>query len=295
MSIRKAAILLCMTVFCSLIAGCGSSQHAEPQSVEDGREAKLEAAYAEAESLEHAGEYEQAADYYESLGTFRDSAERLEFVRLEKIRVQIRNTEPGDIITLGSFEQDDDISDGSEEIEWEVLEKEGDRLLVISRYALYSLPFNEKNEEVAWESSSIRKWLNGEFYDSAFSDDEKKLILLSTLEPAVNKVYKNVSAGDETEDHIFLLGASEAEKYFTSRDELMCLPTAYAVSSGAWTTEEYTDASGERTCFWWLRSPGNNEKQAAYVHMEGTINLNGTMVSYGNRTARPALWIGPLN
>ena len=49
----------------------------------------------------------------------------------------------GDSIVFGAYEQDDDESNGKEPIEWLVLEKKNNRLLVISRYALDCKRYNE--------------------------------------------------------------------------------------------------------------------------------------------------------
>ena len=54
-------------------------------------------------------------------------------------------------------------------------------MLVISRYGLDCKPYNTEYEEITWETCSLRSWLNGEFYETAFIPEEKNVILPSSL------------------------------------------------------------------------------------------------------------------
>ena len=42
-------------------------------------------------------------------------------------------------------------------------------------------------------------------------------------------------------------------------------------------------------CWWWLRSPGNNQNNAANVNNDGGVNENGNNVNNDNNAVRPAL------
>ncbi len=42
-------------------------------------------------------------------------------------------------------------------------------------------------------------------------------------------------------------------------------------------------------CWWWLRSPGNNQNNAANVNNDGDVNENGNNVNNSNNAVRPAL------
>ena len=87
----------------------------------------------------------------------------------------------GDIITFGRYEQDGNTVNDPEAIEWQVLEVEDGHALLISKYALDEKKYNEKYENVTWETCTLRAWLNGEFYNSAFSSEEKGQIRQVTL------------------------------------------------------------------------------------------------------------------
>ncbi|MBP3696995.1 MAG: hypothetical protein J6J45_05560, partial [Clostridia bacterium] len=70
------------------------------------------------------------------------------------------DTQVGDYITFGSYEQDNDLSNGKEPIEWLVLDKQDGKVLVISKYALDAKPYNDEYVDVTWETCTLRSWLN---------------------------------------------------------------------------------------------------------------------------------------
>ena len=78
----------------------------------------------------------------------------------------VQNVEVGDVIKFGSYEQDDDTSNGKEEIEWIVLEKDNASILLISKYGLDCQPFYTSLTDVTWETCSLRTWLNGTFLNT---------------------------------------------------------------------------------------------------------------------------------
>lgn len=92
----------------------------------------------------------------------------------------------GLVFTLGKYEQDDNTSNGMEDIEWIILAKEDNKILVTSKWALDQKPYNETRTDVTWENCTLRQWLNGSFYDTAFTEDEKSHILSSTISDREN-------------------------------------------------------------------------------------------------------------
>ena len=303
--------LLCVAVLTAflLLPGCRSSDYrtasayleegsyAQAREVflslgdyEDSAEKVLACDYGLADALLAQGNYEEAIAAFGALNGYGDSAEKVFAACVGLERATLSSAAAGDIIPFGAYEQDADLGNGAEPIQWIVLERDGDKLFLLSLYALDSKAYNKTWTDVTWETCTLRSWLNGEFYQSAFSDVEQELILLTDLTADANDKYKT-EAGNNTQDKVFLLGMSEARQYFDTDTERMCVPTPYAIEQGAWAQDDYTNEKGEATCFWWLRSPGNDLNHGAYVHLEGNINTNGTLVSYGNRTARPAIWV----
>ena len=52
----------------------------------------------------------------------------------------------------------------------------------MSVYALDCEKYNDIDESVTWETCTLRKWLNEEFYNEAFSSNDKSIIRLTDLE-----------------------------------------------------------------------------------------------------------------
>ena len=98
----------------------------------------------------------------------------------------------GDHFFLGSYEQDNDLTNGQEPIEWRVLQIENGEMLAIAEYALDSQPYNNKGGHARWNKASLRTWLSTEFYNTAFADAEKQLIITKELK---NWEEKNSCAG----------------------------------------------------------------------------------------------------
>ena len=90
--------------------------------------------------------------------------------------------------------------------------------------------------------------------------------------------------GNATQDQVFLLSITEADKYFSSDSARQCEPTDYAVANGVGVN------SSSGNCSWWLRSPGYDQNRAADVYSDGDVSEYGGNV-HVNSAVRPALWI----
>ena len=193
----------------------------------------------------------------------------------------------GSIIKLGKYEQDNNTSNGSEDIEWIVLAKDIDKMLVISDKAIDCKPYNTSSANVTWETCSLRNWLNNDFINSAFSATEKTMISSVKVSADKNPDY-DTDAGNDTEDKVFLLSIEEANRYFKYDSERRCIPTEYAKANGAFTYK----IDGTTNCFWWLRSQGGcSNKSASVVNSDGTVNKYGNAVDDNRDCVRPAMWI----
>lgn len=189
--------------------------------------------------------------------------------------------EVGSTLLMGRYKQNDKAPRGDKGIEWTVLDKSGTSILVISKYALDALPYNNSFTEVTWETCSLRKWLNETFFSNAFSSDEQEAIRNTTVTADKNPSF-GTSSGNNTTDKVFLLSITEVNKYFTS-DSAKCMGTEYCNAQRA-----LEDDSG---VYWWLRSPGGSSNHAAGVTDYGFVDNYGLGVNYSNIAVRPALWI----
>lgn len=140
--------------------------------------------------------------------------------------VVLKDAKIGDIVQMGTYEQDGD-AETEDPICWDVLDKDGDAMLLISHDVIAYQRFSDSFKCVIWEDSQIRTWLNQEFYAEAFDETEQASIRETTLEnPSTVGFAAHVDpSGDvqvresrpDTKDKIFLLSWKEAEQYYGNR------------------------------------------------------------------------------
>ena len=200
--------------------------------------------------------------------------------------VSISDAKIGDYIIFGEYEQDNNKANGAEDIEWIVLSEANNSLLVVSRYCLDITCWNSDNKFVTWEDSEHRAWLNGSFYENAFSSSEKNKIMFTNTDntitiPDSNKMDTGVI------DHVFLLSLNEVNRYMDNAniDKRACA-SEYCKSLGAGTVDNgYT--------FWSTRTPNVSNDGYITVAVFGDVTSDrpdGTSV-VGHMTTRPAMWI----
>lgn len=200
------------------------------------------------------------------LDDYKDSKEQL--YKLSNSHPEILQV--GDSIFFGKYYQKNSIE--KDRIEWTILEKDNDKALVLSKYCLDSQPFSNIVTDDNWEKSSLRKWLNGDFYDCAFSEEnEKNSVILSIESEALN-------------DKIFLLSEDEVYRYLPIESDRVGYVTSYATTKGVQLKEN-------RSCWWWLRDSDGTSLHAKVVSFDGKISENGLFVTDNDNAVRPAMWI----
>ncbi|MBR5647087.1 MAG: hypothetical protein IKX23_10655 [Treponema sp.] len=160
-----------------------------------------------------------------------------------------------------------------------------------------------------YENSSIRAYLTGDFYNTAFTTEEQNAIAITTV---INDARSTNPDGDSnvmlwnngenqyasdtaTSDKIFLLSEQEVTKddygfatynaYGTDSTRIRKV-TAFARESGTWVS---TDSGYEDGGYWWLRSPiYTNSITARYVYIYGYAYYN-LIVNYAYMGVVPAL------
>lgn len=198
--------------------------------------------------------------------------------------VHLKNVEIGDTVLFGSYEQDNDDTNGKEDIEWIVLAKNDNKMLLLALYGLDAKAYNNNHTSITWETSTLRYWLNDAFYNAAFGAGEKGMICDTTVTADRNPSFSTYQ-GNDTVDKVFLLSASEADTYLSGRDIIICAPTKYALAQGGWRSPD------NGNCWWWLRTQGNRTSRATDVYSVGTISLTGGDVEVPDACVRPAIWI----
>ena len=163
-----------------------------------------------------------------------------------------------------------------EPIKWRVLQSENGEAFLLSDVILDNQNYNE--DYSTWEESSLRSWLNGEFMNRAFSDEEKEKINITEIVNQDNSDY-GTEGGNNISDKISLLSSAEADenrdgkKYGFLNDETRKCKT--------------NSFSEMEVALWWL-STGDVSNSTALVY-EGIIIGEVYSIDYDNYGVRPAL------
>ena len=179
-------------------------------------------------------------------------------------------------------------------IEWNILSESNGKALIIANLILdsqdyypnsssyYSFSHNGGTGYASnYELSNIRKFLNENFYNTAFNDLQKGIIETTTVDNSASSTgsSSNSYACKNTKDKMFLLSYKESNTYYNSSSSRVAKGTDYAKSQGLYVSENSV---------WWLRSPFDKDS-AYYVYDEGYIY--GFDVNYTGRGVRPACYI----
>ena len=193
----------------------------------------------------------------------------------------------GSIISFGSYN-------------WRVLDIQNNTALIISEDIIEQRAYHDAYKDITWAECSLRKYLNGEFYDKFNAADKSRIIPVLNKNPD-NQWYGS-KGGADTYDSIFLLSIEEVvcryfgdssskllnrgrnQKYWFERKDENNSRRSAMFKGGLW--------------WWWLRSPGRVNVKAVYIHPDGNIGIQGNNILKGNIAegeckggVRPALWL----
>ena len=189
-------------------------------------------------------------------------------------------------------------------LEWEVLEysDDGKYALIWCTNIICNRKYNEEDKSVTWKKCSLRKWLNEDFLNSAFTKSQRKLIKKTKIQNE-NNPYTGTKGGKATKDKVFLLTASEFEKYLEDNKK-----NGYVDRSIGFNFNGDADS-------YWLRTPGQKGNPApdfdnwdwedwedyeeedflagyeTYVYKDGEADWSGTGVAYESLGVRPVMRI----
>ncbi|MCM1486644.1 MAG: DUF6273 domain-containing protein, partial [Faecalibacterium sp.] len=125
-----------------------------------------------------------------------------------------------------------------------------------------------------YANSSIRQWLNEDFYNIAFTVSQKNAIKLTALN---NNCYYSKYNSAKTQDKIFLLSYDEANTFNSS----------FEVAIGS----DYAKCQGLNELYgWWLRSAYDSSINACGVSRSGST-MAPYNVYYTGRGIRPACYL----
>ena len=154
----------------------------------------------------------------------------------------------GDVFTFGQYE--------GEDIEWVILSITMNVCYCLANESIDSMPYDQGGEVYDWNNSSLSIWLNGDFYENSFTDEEKVRIRY-----CLNSQYPEV----DSDNKIYLLNRVDVNEYASILDE---------------------HPAGNS---WWLRSKSNSEHTHADIcSSRGNITYDGMSLS-SRQGVRPAM------
>ena len=249
--------------------------------------------YQQAEGLYQKKKWKEARAIYQQIQSYKDAESKIKSCDNE-MAARDAKFAVGNYITFGTYPQTIAGNDKTP-IEWLVLARDGNKTLLISRYALDAKPYDTSYYSVEWAKCLLRTWLNDTFYNKAFSSAEQAAILTTRVDNGENQGYWSTSGGNNTQDKVFLLSYAEANKYFgvtynnSSNTKSRVAPTAYAIAQGAKTSSSNKTADDIYAGWWWLRSPAGGLINAEYVTTDGSLYWE--FVGSESVSVRPALWV----
>ena len=199
-------------------------------------------------------------------------------------------------------------------IRWRIIALEDHQALLMADKLMDCQPYHTEEGPVTWKSSTVRSWLNGlpgsenaagidyrgrGFLDKAFSDSERKAVLITKVVNSPNSAY-HTDCGEDTEDPVFLLSNKEVfESDDAARHGFYAASgkddpakrfrsTMYAKCRGAW----WSSVSGYMgNSFWFMRTNGYTPESITYICDFGYIYQRGTMAVCNDAGILPAIWI----
>lgn len=206
----------------------------------------------------------------------------------------------GDILTLGSYPQNADGADKTP-IQWRVLEKSGYEMLLLSVYLLDCKRYHGEYANISWQDCDLRQWLNGTFYQTAFTEAEKAVI-------KTTRCTENGVNSPDTDDKVFLLSIADVNRLTDQSGKAFrrARGTEFAKIKKADgchlyvmdknVPEDYLHEGGQTYgCSWWwlrnqgsLKDTGSDPSRAVFIGTRASIR-HYARVNREGYGVRPAL------
>lgn len=207
--------------------------------------------YNEAIKLVEEEKYKEATSKLNKISEYGNASFLLESIYTHHPQYNLLNAEIGTLVTYGTYNQTDNISP----IEWNVLAKSDDKVLLLSKHIIDAKPYTDEDNA----SFSLTQWLNGTFKDTAFGKAESKSIA-----------------------EVFLLNREQVESYVEGKEFAASAPTKYALDQDGY-NEDY---SGDYV--WWTSEASSSRH---YVIKPGGYSSSHVQEDTSVEGIRPAIWV----
>lgn len=124
------------------------------------------------------------------------------------------------------------------QLEWQVLDRQGSRVLLYCTRVVETRPFTETVVGVSWAYSTLRTYLNRDWIAQAFTPEEQGRIAEVPVENPANPTDSQTVNRNATEDRVFPLSMQELHAHFPNDSDR-------ALGEGYWTrTSAYRSDTG---------------------------------------------------
>lgn len=161
-------------------------------------------------------------------------------------------------VTFGTY--------NGKDIVWKVLCKDGYRCLLLTEEPVDYRQYHKERINITWSTCDLRRWLNKQFLDEAFTLQERMSIMLMLHRNDTDPRWDQEN-GPDTKDKVFIFNKQELDEY---------LPHMGGRAIGQW---------------WWLRGHGCSNLNQQAVYKDGTVYENGVSTNSSDPGVRPAMWI----
>lgn len=151
-----------------------------------------------------------------------------------------------------------------EDIKWIIIEKNDDSALLITKYVIGGLAYNNRHASTTYEGSSIRKHLNEEGYYELFYKKERSFIKTCN------------SLGDK----LYLLSPEEVAEYLKESD------LRITNTNKKWNGANVSALNGNS--WWWLRNDENKIK-VDVISSTGNLETDREYVNVASGGVRPVI------
>ena len=178
-----------------------------------------------------------------------------------------------------------------EKITWQIMKNDQNGILLLADKAIETAPYNDEYADIGWDGSTLRKFLNNDFLNMAFSEDEKNAMQTINVIPVKNPDYGVVTGAyvddfvtipsiDDLVDGIYSIKEGRKDESVTRSSTA----TEYACAKGT-----HLDTTGK--CKWWTRTCGVKENMGSFVGPVGIISCDGYYVNGDEIGVKPMIYI----
>ena len=207
--------------------------------------------------------------------------------------------ELGATISFGRYLQR--IDTYPEPVLWEITKKDetGTKALLVAKSVLDAQPYHSEEVDISYADCALRTWLNNEFYNACFNDEEKARIIETTM----------YTGEEEITDLVFLPSLAEAFPNGSTVPQRRGRATYYAYINGVRGYNEthydppvrsqrnfflyengYGYSESHNYCCWFVRTQSPNDVTIVNGWGETETLLTEFYDSY-TVGVRPAIWI----